>query len=174
MVTARAGKRQRHPWGWRCEVRRKGRRSLVDLDAVLARGDELLLLLLVLGHHAGDTAGLGAGADLAVVLLFLALVLEVVDDVLAAFLDLDNGAARLRLAQVALAAGEGALERDFLLLFLLLVGGAGRQDQHADDGQPEAEPQGRLVHRSTSLVSRPLGRPGRQAGPHPPSAPSRA
>src|SRR5579884_2335367 len=92
--------------GWRCTVKASSR-SLVVLD--LARRDDPLLVFLVLAEDAGHRAVLGALADLAVVLLALALVGEV--DRLAlevAFLDLDGVAAGLGLTQLALGAADGA------------------------------------------------------------------
>src|SRR4051812_40357676 len=83
----------------------------------LRRRDPLLAVLLA--DRAGHGALLApAAADLLVVTLLVALVSEVVGDVLAALLHLDDGLALLEvlLFQFALGAHNLALERDPLLL----------------------------------------------------------
>src|SRR5262249_55078229 len=66
----------------------RGAGSVLDLHAALVRLDVVLAVLL--GDGAGDGALGGVGADLLVVLLLGALVVEDVDDLLVAFLDLDG------------------------------------------------------------------------------------
>src|SRR5947209_8761688 len=83
-------------------------------------GDDQLLALAVLFDRARYAAFLALLADVLVVLL-VAVLVEVVHGVLVVLGDHDDGGAGFVLLQLALPAGDLALERDFLA-FLLFFG----------------------------------------------------
>src|SRR5262245_16509175 len=115
-------------------TRARGSVLLGDLDAVLVRLDVHLVALL------GDDAGHLHVRELAgafVVLLGLALVVEVVGDLLVVLLDEQGVAAGVGLLERALAAGERALEGDRLVVLLLFVLGPDEQRGGEHHGQPE-------------------------------------